>query len=297
MSYSNKKPLILITNDDGIHSPGLRAAAEAAACFGDLIICAPHCQQTGMGRSFPREADTGIVEKIENYWDRGRSCDKGENAVYAVHGSPALSVAHGVMELAERKPDLCISGINYGENLGQVLTCSGTVGAALEAASYGIAAIAVSMAADLAIQQSEEFVEIDWQAAQWILKKMIQKVLYRGMPDQVELWNINVPGENAIRESGLMENIAEWEKGTQAKMNRPYQFTTQSRQNYFCFQQVKKRDLNSPYRLPTKLEVDKETLEKESDIYAVYVEKKISITPITIDMTAKRLSERELLLY
>lgn len=285
MSCSNRKPLILITNDDGIHSPGLRAAAEAAACFGDLMICAPHCQQTGMGRSFPMEADTGIIEEIENYWADEKN--KGESSVYAVHGSPALSVAHGVMELAGRKPDVCISGINYGENLGQILTCSGTVGAALEAASYGIPAIAISMAADLSIQQSENYVPMDWRVSQWVLKKILYNALKNGMPDGVDVWNVNVPKEAYANVDSVLQEIELWEKGEKNQGNCPYRITEQSRQNYFCFQPPIQRDKSKPYRLPSKLEVNQKTLERNSDIYAVYVEGKISITPITVDMTAK----------
>ena len=128
MNFSTKRerPFILLTNDDGIESPGIRAAAEAVLDLGDLIIAAPAKQQSGMGRAFPRLEDTGIIET---------SCIRingQEIPAYGVHGSPALAVAHGILEIADRKPDLCISGINYGENLGQTVTCSGTLGAAIE---------------------------------------------------------------------------------------------------------------------------------------------------------------------
>lgn len=279
MSCLIRKPLILLTNDDGIYSPGLRAAAEATARFGDILVCAPHRQQTGMGRSFPREADSGIVENVENYGN-------GICVAYAVHGSPSLSVAHGVMELADRKPDLCVSGINYGENLGQNLTCSGTVGAALEAVSYGIPAIAVSLETDLSVQKSEDYADTDWRVSQWILKRMIQRVLKESMPRGVDIWNINVPKEAIIYADDMLKKIGEWENEKLTEENCPYRFTRQSRQNYFCFQKGEKRNRNKPYRLPVKLEVNMDTLEKDSDIYAVYVERKISITPITVDMTA-----------
>lgn len=291
MSCSNKKPLILITNDDGIQSPGLRAAAKAAARFGELLICAPHCQQTGMGRSFPVEADTGIIEKIEDYWSDRET--EGKSSVYAVHGSPAQSVAYGVMELAGHKPDLCISGINYGENLGQVLTCSGTVGAALEAASYGIPAIAISMAADLSVQQSENYVPMDWRVSQWILKKMVHDTLKNGMPDGVDLWNVNVPREASVNVDSVLHEIELWESQMTNRTDCPYRMTTQSRQNYFCFQPTVPRDKSKPYRLPSKLEVDTKTLEKDSDIYAVYVEGKISVTPITADMTVRNVNMKK----
>src|SRR5260370_6223336 len=106
------RPLILITNDDGIHSPGLHAAAEAALQRGDLLIAAPRYQQTAMSRSMPNGEDTGVIETL--------SLDLGGVAhrAYAIHGSPAQAVLHAILELAPEKPTLCISGINYGENLG-----------------------------------------------------------------------------------------------------------------------------------------------------------------------------------
>lgn len=131
------KPLILITNDDGVYSPGL-IAAEAVQYLGDLLIVAPRFQQTSMGRSFPKSDDVGVIEKMR-VMVNGAEID-----AYGVHGSPAHAVSHGILELAYKKPDLCISGINYGENLGLSLTCSGTIGAALEADSYEIPSIAVS---------------------------------------------------------------------------------------------------------------------------------------------------------
>ena len=132
------KPLIIVTNDDGVYSPGLCAAAEAVQDLGDLLVVAPRFQQTSMGRSFPKSKDVGIIEKIKIMLN---GC---EIEAYGVHGSPAHAVSHGILELAYRKPDLCISGINYGENLGLSISCSGTIGAAFEADSYDIPSIAIS---------------------------------------------------------------------------------------------------------------------------------------------------------
>ena len=150
-------PLILVTNDDGVGSPGLWAAVQGALLLGDVIVAAPHTQQTGMGRAFPRTPDLGIIEKMD--------CQVQDVRVptYGVHGSPAYAAAYGILELAPRRPDLCISGINYGENVGMTLTCSGTLGAAFEASSHGIPALAVSVQADLAVQRSNEFQELDWE--------------------------------------------------------------------------------------------------------------------------------------
>lgn len=254
------KPLIIVTNDDGIRSPGLLAAAEAAAPYGDLLIAAPDMQQTGMARAFPRTEESGMIERTE-------LCAAGRKyEAYAVHGSPALAVAHGVMELSGRMPDLCISGINYGENLGTTITCSGTLGAVFEANSYGIPGIAVSVSVEYEKQRSEEFDTLDWKPAQTVLRKFIEDVLEHGMPEKTDIWNINVP----------------------ASVKDPYSYriTRQSRQNYFYFVKPEKRELEKPYRLRSIRYVDRDSLEQNSDIYTVYVEKKISVTPLSTDMTA-----------
>ena len=253
------RPLILITNDDGIHSPGLKAAAEAVADIGDILIAAPHTQQTGMGRAFPYTEEVGIIDAVKI------PIGQKEQTAYAVHGSPAYAVAHGVLELADRKPDLCISGINYGENLGTTITCSGTLGAVFEANSYGIPGIAVSVSADFSVQRLNEFGSMDWSAAQSILRMYAEEVLKNGMPEGVDVWNINVPD----------------------KVTPPYVWrtTSQSTQNYFYFTRPPKRNYGEPYKLQARLEVNTDTLEKDSDIYAVYVDKIISVTPLNTRMS------------
>ena len=132
------RPQILLTNDDSISSPGLWAAAEALAPLGFVHVVAPRVQQTSMGRSLPRESDGRV--------DRQTMTVNGQEwQVYAVGGSPAQSVLHGLLEVLQFKPDLVVSGINYGENVASGLMVSGTVGAAIEAATLGIPALAVSL--------------------------------------------------------------------------------------------------------------------------------------------------------
>ena len=104
------RPLIIVVNDDGIRFPGLAAAARAAARHGDVLICAPHVQQTSMGRAYPRTEEMGIIEEVDF-----APYDKA----YAIHSSPAYAAAHAILELAPRKPDLLVSGINAGGNLGR----------------------------------------------------------------------------------------------------------------------------------------------------------------------------------
>ena len=212
-----------------------------------------------MARAFPRTEDAGIIEEewiqINGQEVRG----------YGVHGSPALAVAHGVLELAERKPDLCISGVNYGENMGAVLTCSGTLGAAFEAVSHGIPAIAISLEAELAIQRSNDFRQTDWDAAKRMLHSWISRVLDRGMPEYVDLININMPAGSGHPDE--------------------FRITSLSRQNYFEFIRPKARNLKEPFALKSRLSVDMDTLERDSDIYAVYVDRITSVTPINMNMS------------
>lgn len=252
------KPYILLTNDDGIFSPGLYAMAEAIADLGELLVAAPHSQQTSMGRSFPRSPGQGIIEQVELPDLENASC-------YAVHGSPAYSVAHAVLELVDRMPDLCLCGINYGENLGTTVTCSGTLGAAFEANTYGIPAIAVSLEAPLNIQRKRDYPEYNWKAAQEITRTIVQAVWEKGFPPRANLLNINVP-------------LAA-ENGNQYKMTRL------SSQNYFNYLLPPERDFASSFELQCERSVDLQRLEPDSDIYATYVQHIISITPMNLDMT------------
>lgn len=253
------KPLFLITNDDGVLSPGLKAAAEAVQLFGDLLIVAPISQQTGMGRSFPRTADVGIIEKVT------LDVNGIETTAYGIHGSPAQAVAYGVLELAGRKPDFCISGINYGENLGLSITCSGTLGAAFEADSHGIPSIAVSRQADLLVQHSESFESLDWEGCKAVTRRIVEKVLKEGFPKQACILNVNLPAK-----------ICET---TEIRLTR------QSRQNYSIFTKPKSRDFTQTFVLSSQMDVDIDKTEKDSDIFAIYFDHVISLTPLKWDLS------------
>ena len=254
------KPLILITNDDGIDSPGLLAVAEAIEPFAEVLICAPATQQTCMGRAFPRIKDLGIINS------KTIKLNDSHTTAYAIHSSPAYSVAHGVLELANRTPDLVISGVNYGENLGTILTCSGTVGAVLEANTHGIPGIAFSVPADLSIQRSTSFPSIDWEpikkiVAFWTLKLLKEKTIY-----DTQWLNINIPSPTP--------DITN------------YAYTKQSKQNLFYSVKPKSRDLTKPFELQTERKYDIETLDPEDDIYAIFIKKCTSVTPIVHNLTS-----------
>jgi len=257
----NNKPLILIVNDDGILSPGLAALCEAVAKYGDLLIVAPHKQQTSMGRSYPREDNLGIIKEVIV------KTKIGEFKGYSVVASPAYAVAYAVKEISDRKPDLCISGINYGENIGNTLTYSGTIGATLQAADFGIPSLAISRPTELEDIASREYKKLDWEVAKSVISFWCNRALKNGLDFDAPILNINVP-ENP-------------------KSISDFKFTFQSKKELFGFIEPNKRAFNKPYKLPSIKKTNFDDVEKGSDIYCVCVEKITSVTPIETDLTYK----------
>jgi 5'-nucleotidase len=257
------RPLILLVNDDGILSPGLHAVAEAVAPLGDLLIAAPAEQQTAMGRAKPRRPDGGIIEDVT------LTINGSPHPAYAVRNSPALCVVHAVTELAPRLPDLCISGINYGENIGFSLTASGTIGAALEAASYGIPALAISRETPLEINFLHEYAPLDWRVAAHFAAHYARETLMNGLPEGVALLNINVPGD--------------------ATPTTPTRITVQSRRNYYFYGRQDARDFAQPYHLRETKHAALDTLEADSDVRAFAYDRLVSVTPMTGLLSAERL--------
>jgi 5'-nucleotidase len=251
------KPLILITNDDGIHSPGLLALAEAISDIADILIAAPIAQQTGMGRSFPHMPDTGIIEEVRLLVNGHLT--KG----YGIHGSPAQCVAYAILELADRKPDFVFCGVNYGENLGLSVTCSGTLGAAFEANSHRIKAIAFSRPTALSKQHSETFDPVDWTPLKAVIKTLTQTVLAKGFPENTDILNVNFP--------------------KQVEASTAIRFTRQSPQNYSEFTQPSARDFSLAYALSAQKNVKEAETPKNSDVYAVHYDHAISVTPLSWD--------------
>jgi len=170
-----KRPLILVTNDDGITAPGLRSLISVMNELGDVVVVAPDSPQSGMGHAITINS-TLHCSRIE--------LDKGPQTEYSCSGTPADCVKLGVNELLDRKPDLCVSGINHGSNSSINVIYSGTMSAAVEAGIEGIPAIGFSLldyrwAADF--KPVEEYV-----------KKITQQALRQGIPKGVVL-NVNFP--------------------------------------------------------------------------------------------------------
>ena len=262
------RPLIMVTNDDGIYSTGIYTAVCAAAEYGDVLVAAPAAQQTAMGRAYPRTTDLGIILET----DLGLGSDVKS---YLVHGSPGYCAAFGILELADRKPDLVISGINYGCNLGMSLTSSGTLGAAFEAYSQGIPVLALSLETPAEAIMKKELKEADFAYAKEITKFWIKKMLDQSgsgtiMESPYRFLNINIP-------SGHVDP-------------GDYQMTFLEHQNYYVLKSPGKRDRSAPYTLEFEIDVNMDTLHEGSDICVVCRDRRTSVTPVTMDMTRNQYS-------
>ncbi|MBI5679418.1 MAG: 5'/3'-nucleotidase SurE [Methanobacterium sp.] len=176
---------ILITNDDGVNSSGIVAAKNAVEGLGKINVVAPATQQSGIGHALT------LFEPIRV--NKSTLMD-GTNA-HSVSGTPTDAVIIGIYEIMDEKPDLLISGINVGENLGMAeLTTSGTIGAAMEAAANGVHALSVSLQVTRDdIKFHDGHVDIDLDFAQKITRKLSKRIIKKGLPDGVDFLNVNIP--------------------------------------------------------------------------------------------------------
>ncbi len=169
-----KKPLILVSNDDGYDSPGILALVKALTGFAKVIVVAPATQQSAVGHSITMQMPL-----------RARPISRGRDFKgWAVEGTPADSVKLGVSTLLDRKPDLVISGINHGMNTSVNVLYSGTVSAATEGTILGIPSIAISHASHAQ--------DRDLSVAAECARLIARTVLKRGLPKGI-LLNVNVP--------------------------------------------------------------------------------------------------------
>ncbi len=258
---SETRPLILLTNDDGLRSPGLLAVAEAVCDLGDLLMVAPATQQTGMGRATPPIIGGAVTEERLQI-----HCQ--EMPAYAVTGSPAQAVLYGVLVLAPRRPALVISGINHGENPGSCVTASGTVGAALQGAELRIPALAVSLETDRQYHYNHG-AHLDWRAAAQATRYFAAAMLQAQLPFDVDVIKIDVPAD--------------------ATAETPWRLTRQSRQPYYeLFKPAGAQQTpGGMVELDYRTTIHRETLEPDSDIYAFAIDRVITVTPLSQDLTAR----------
>ncbi|MGA9638582.1 5'/3'-nucleotidase SurE [Flavobacterium sp.] len=172
---NTKKPLILVTNDDGLTAPGIRTLILVMSEIGEVVVVAPDKPQSAMGHAITIN-NTLYLNKI--------SKEGAEILEYSCSGTPVDCVKLGVNEILKRKPDLCVSGINHGSNSSINVIYSGTMSAAVEAGIEGIPAIGFSL---LDYNWDANFEEI-----KPFIKKITLEVLEKKLPKDVVL-NVNLP--------------------------------------------------------------------------------------------------------
>lgn len=254
----SSRSLILVTNDDGIHSRGLWATVEAVLPLGKVLVVAPDRQWSGAGRAVPGNV-TGQLRPIQP------SVGNNSVAAYAVDASPAQAVIHGVLELAPHRPALVVSGINLGTNLGLDVTLSGTVGAALEAAAFGIPAMAVSLEVDAAYHHHHTGdPQTDFRAAIAFTRRLARYMLNHILPHDADVLNVNIPA-GATPQTG-------------------WQFTRLARRRFFM--PLAPNRAQGHGRPGYRQNEHFGGLEFDSDIWTICLERKISVTPLSLDLTA-----------
>jgi len=228
---------ILITNDDGIQAQGLKAAEASLAAVGEVLVVAPEREMSATSQAISIHFPLRVRVLDERH--------------YAVSGTPADSVILALHQLLKARPDLVVSGINQGANLGENVIYSGTVAGALEATLHGVPAIAMSLAS----RQNQDF-----SAAAAFAAQLAAKVLAEGLPSGVML-NVNVPrgevhGVRITRQSRkITQNVIHEKKDPRG---RPYYWQDET--------------------------VAWDNVEPDSD-YAAIRAHEISITPLQVDRT------------
>ncbi len=166
--------LILVTNDDGIDSPGIAALVHAMHALGDVVVVAPDRQQSAVGHALTVSSPLRATQFHRD----------GEVFGWAINGTPADCVKLGITALLEQRPDMVVSGINHGSNTSVNAIYSGTVSAATEGTLMGIPSMAVSL---------DDFsIKADFTLAAMTAEHMARQLLTLGLPAGT-LLNVNVP--------------------------------------------------------------------------------------------------------
>ena len=251
-------PLILISNDDGIQAPGLRALCEALLPLGRVVVMAPKVERSAVGHAITL-SDPLRVAEVDLELD-------GVTA-YACSGTPADCVKLAVLEVLPQHPDLVVSGINNGANTGMNVIYSGTVSAATEGAILGIPSLAVSVDC----RESR-----DLEPAKVIARQIATRVLMAGLP-QGTLLNVNIPDLASDQlPSGWLEG-------------RGYDLTVHGKadwQDHFD-RRVDPQNRVYYWLAGRKQEIEEESITDEETVKAG----RVSITPLHFDLTDHRARE------
>ncbi|HML65718.1 MAG TPA: 5'/3'-nucleotidase SurE [Dysgonomonas sp.] len=176
----NKKPLILITNDDGYQAKGIEALIDSVKDLGDIIVVAPDGPRSGMSSAITslQPLRVYLISESQNV------------KVYATTGTPVDCVKLGISELAERRPDIVLSGVNHGSNAAVAVLYSGTMGAAIEGAVFKIPSIGFSL-----LDHSHN---ADFTYSKKYIHSITKQVLEDGLPSGTCL-NVNIPKGDDIK--------------------------------------------------------------------------------------------------
>jgi len=181
----SKKPLILVTNDDGITAPGIRTLIKVMNLIGDVVVVAPDSPQSGMGHA---------ITINESLYCKEEKINNGPQKEYSCSGTPADCIKLAVHELLERKPDLCVSGINHGSNSSINVIYSGTMSAAIEAGMEGIPAVGFSL------------LDYNWNAEFSSFEKYIMKICLMVLKSRIKknlVLNVNFPDSKKSSIKGI----------------------------------------------------------------------------------------------
>lgn len=198
-----QRPLILVTNDDGITAPGIRNLVEFMNEIGEVVVVAPNSPQSGKGHAITINS-TLTFEEINL---------EGAQKDYSLSGTPVDCVKFALDKILTRKPDLVVSGINHGANSSINVIYSGTMSAAVEAGVEGLQAIGFSL------------LDFSWDAnfkeAKTHIQDIVKKVLENPMPKGVVL-NVNIPKLNSSEIKGIRvckQANAKWEESFDERIN------------------------------------------------------------------------------
>ncbi|MCL2040716.1 MAG: 5'/3'-nucleotidase SurE [Bacteroidales bacterium] len=245
------KPLILITNDDSIHAPGLRKLITSVEGLGRILVMAPNKPQSGQGHALT------VEEPLRIYLQRSDD----DYTEYACSGTPADCIKMATQQILERKPDLILSGVNHGANTSVNAIYSGTIAAVIEGCMMGIPAIGFSL--------NDNGWKADLSHIGDYIRQITENVIADGLPDYVCL-NVNFPAKNAEPIRGIRvchQGLGEWSEDFEKRID------PQGR-DYYWIKGVYKYNDPRP----------------DTDIIAIR-ENYVSIVPTMFDWTAKNMVE------
>ncbi|WP_458457048.1 5'/3'-nucleotidase SurE [Methanobrevibacter sp.] len=268
---------ILISNDDGVFAPGILAAKQAVEDLADVTVVAPDENNSSVGRR---------LSLFKHLKINSCTLDDGSPA-YSVSGSPADSVVVGANYVMDVKPDLVITGINQGVNISCDITSSGTVCAAFEAVSLGIPAIAVSLFIDpkTSFKQDENgewYVDYDFSLTKKVLHELVSEIIDEGFPEGVDLFNLNVPSNYES------EDIKITRLSPKMLDKKVIDSSDDEKREIFNYHLSENQESDDLIMITSDLVKE---YDEDSDGYALFVEKRPSLTPLNVNMTSPDINE------